>query len=46
MSPSPQKPEVDEPPPVGGSWRNVYAFVLGALGVTIVLLFLLTRAFS
>lgn len=38
--------QVDEPPPVGRSWRNVYAFVIGALAVTIGVLFALTRAFS
>jgi hypothetical protein len=39
-------PEQDEPeaaPPILGSWRNVYALVLGVLGVLIVLFAALTR---
>jgi hypothetical protein len=38
--------DVDEPPPVGKRWSYVYAFVLGALGVTIALLFVLTRSYA
>lgn len=34
----------DEPPPVLGSWAALYAIVLAALVVTIVLLGWLTRA--
>jgi len=36
----------DPPPPIGGSWRNLYATVLVALAVMIVLFYLFTRAFS
>lgn len=43
--PSLQRP-VDEPPPVGRTWRRVYVFVIAALVVNIVLLYALTRAFS
>jgi len=39
-------PPLNEPPPVGGTWRNVYLFVVGALAVVIVLLYALTRVFS
>ena len=33
----------DAPPPVFGSWRNVYALVLALLALVIVLLYALTR---
>jgi hypothetical protein len=33
----------DEPPPILGSWRNVYVFVLVELAVTVVLFYLLVR---
>jgi hypothetical protein len=36
----------DEPPPVLGRWRNLYALVIGALAAVILLLLWLTRAFS
>ena len=35
-----------EPPPILGSWRNLYLFVLGFLVVQIVIYYLMTRAFS
>ena len=35
--------EPEAPPPVLGSWRNVYALILGALFVLIVLFTALTR---
>ena len=34
----------EEPPPVGGSWRNLYLAVLVNLAVLIGLFWLLTRA--
>ncbi len=37
---------VDEPPPILGNWRNVYAFVLGFLALVIVALVALTRAYA
>jgi hypothetical protein len=40
----PQTPE--ERPPILGSWRNVYAFVLGELIVLIVLFTLMTYQLS
>jgi len=36
----------DEPPPILGSWRRLYALVLAWLFVIILLLGALTRAFS
>jgi hypothetical protein len=35
----------EEPPPVGGSWRNLYAAVLLNLAALVVLFYLFTRAF-
>lgn len=34
----------DERPPVGGSWPRLYAIVLGALALEIVLFYWFTRA--
>lgn len=36
----------EEPPPLLGSWRALYALVIGALVVTVALLLWLTRAFA
>ena len=33
----------EEPPPVLGSWRNVYALILSVLAVLIALFYALTR---
>ena len=38
--------EADQPPPLLGSWRNVYLLVLGTLALVVLLLTLFTRAFS
>ena len=38
-------PNEDEPPPFGGSWRALYALVLGWLAAQVVLFYLFTRAF-
>ena len=35
----------EEPPPVGGSWRALYAAVLLNLAALVVLFYLFTRAF-
>ena len=35
----------DGPPPVGGSWRTLYAVVLINLAVLVLLFYLFTRAF-
>jgi hypothetical protein len=46
MTDEPRKQSRDEePPPVGGSWRNLYAVVLLNLAAFVVLFYLFTRAF-
>jgi hypothetical protein len=40
------RPEMDDKPPVLGSWRNIYALVIGTLVVIIVLGALVTRAYA
>lgn len=36
----------DDPPPLLGTWRNLYALVLGALVVQIVVYWWITRAYA
>ena len=36
--------ETEEPPPVGGSWKTLYAVVLLNLAALVVLFYLFTRA--
>ena len=43
MSAQGQQGAPDEPPPLLGSWRNVYAVVLLELAVVVVLLYALAR---
>ena len=38
-------PRAEEPPPVGGSWRALYAVVLLNLAALVLLFYLFTRAF-
>ena len=40
------RPELDDAPPLLGSWRNIYFFVLGSLVTFIALFWALTRAYS
>ncbi|QRN94728.1 hypothetical protein JRI60_37265 [Archangium violaceum] len=40
------RPQLDDAPPLLGSWRNIYFFVLGSLAVFIALFWALTRAYS
>ena len=42
--PPPHRPEMDDAPPVLGSWRNIYLFVLGTLAVLVIAFWALTRA--
>ncbi|WP_225411808.1 hypothetical protein [Stigmatella hybrida] len=42
----PQRPELDDAPPLLGSWRNIYLFVLGVLALLIALFWALTRAYA
>ena len=37
--------DVEGPPPVGGSWRTLYAAVLANLAALVALFYLFTRAF-
>jgi len=39
-------PEREEQPPIGGSWRVLYAVVIGNLVLLIILFYVFTRAFS
>ena len=43
---TPPAPEGEEPPPIGGSWRVLYAVVIGNLALLILLFYAFTRAFS
>lgn len=45
MSVDPQPPR-EEQPPILGSWPRLYAVVIGALAVEILIFYLFTRAFS
>jgi hypothetical protein len=40
-----KQPRAEEPPPFGGSWKNLYAAVLVNLAVLVGLFYLFTRAF-
>lgn len=40
------RPELDDTPPLLGSWRNIYAVVLGNLAVLVLLFWLITRVYS
>ena len=44
--PDAKRPELSDAPPVLGSWRNIYLFVLGASALLIALFWALTRAYS
>jgi len=39
-------PSTEEPPPFGGSWRRLYAAVLGWLALLILLFDLFSRRFA
>ncbi|HXV65510.1 MAG TPA: hypothetical protein VEK15_32740 [Vicinamibacteria bacterium] len=42
----PATPDGEEKPPIGGSWRVLYAVVIGNLALLIVLFYAFTKAFS
>lgn len=42
----PTAPDGEEQPPIGGSWRVLYAVVIGNLALLILLFYAFTRAFS
>jgi len=44
--PDASRPELSSEPPVLGSWRNIYLFVLGTLALLVALFWALTRAYA
>jgi hypothetical protein len=42
----PTTPDGEEPPPIVGSWRVIYAVVIGNLALLIILFYVFTRVFS
>ncbi len=40
------RPELDDRPPLLGSWRNIYLVVLANLGLLVVLFYVLTRLYT
>jgi hypothetical protein len=44
--PIPQKQMPDDPPPILGTWRNVYIFVLTYLAAVITLFYIFTRVMA
>ncbi len=40
------RPELDDAPPLLGSWRNIYLLVLGNLALLVALFWALTWAYS
>jgi hypothetical protein len=40
------RPELDDAPPLLGSWRNIYLLVLGNLALLVALFWAITRAYS
>lgn len=41
-----ERPELDDVPPLLGSWRNIYLLVLGTLALLVALFWALTRAYA
>jgi hypothetical protein len=41
-----RRPELEDAPPILGSWRNIYLFVLGILALLVALFWALTRAYA
>ncbi|HLM47639.1 MAG TPA: hypothetical protein VK458_27490 [Myxococcaceae bacterium] len=40
------RPELDDAPPLLGSWRNIYLLVLGNLALLVALFWAITRAYA
>ncbi|HEY0094205.1 MAG TPA: hypothetical protein VGB96_07775 [Archangium sp.] len=40
------RPELDDAPPLLGSWRNIYTLVLGTLALLVALFWAITRAYA
>ena len=45
-APPAPRPELDDVPPVLGTWRNIYLFVMGNLLLLVLLLWGLTRVYA
>jgi hypothetical protein len=45
-SASTERPELDDVPPLLGSWRNIYLLVLGTLALLVALFWALTRVYA
>jgi hypothetical protein len=43
---APARPELDDKPPILGSWRNLYLLVFGVLVVLIVFFTVLTQVYA
>jgi hypothetical protein len=43
---TPTHSQTEEPPPIGGSWKTLYAVVLLNLAALVVLFYLFTRYFG
>jgi len=41
-----KRPELDDAPPVLGSWRNIYGLVLGVLCAIVVALAVITKVYA
>jgi hypothetical protein len=46
QKPSAPRPEMDDVPPLLGSWRNIYLVVLGTFVLFVALFWALTKAYS
>jgi hypothetical protein len=46
MTDTPNQEELDDRPPILGSWKNLYILVLVVHAIIIVLFYLITRAYS
>ncbi len=45
-NPPEPRPEMDDAPPILGSWRNIYLLLLGTLALLIALFGAITRIYS
>ncbi len=43
---TPPQPELDDAPPLLGSWRRVYLLVVGTFAAMVLLFWLLTRTYA
>ena len=45
-TPEEDPPDIEGPPPLLGTWNNLYAVVLAALAIQIVAFWLITKAYQ